>query len=64
MADYFFTTDKQGFNNTIMVSEALIDSSDAAINAALPTAKPGDLIHTAGYGKMKQMDLDGSWAEL
>ena len=61
---YVFTTDKPGFNNTIMVSTALINSADAAINSALPTAKPGDLIHTAGYTKMKQKDLDGSWVEL
>ena len=61
MADYVFTTDKPGFDNTIMVSETLIDSSDAEINAALPTAKPGDVIFIASGAKKKCKDLDGSW---
>lgn len=63
MADYVFTLDKAGYHNEMLVSETLIDSDDATINAALPTAKPGDVIKIASGAKKKRMDLDRSWKE-
>ena len=41
MAEFVFTQDKPGFSNTLLVSENIIEASDAEINSALPTAQPG-----------------------
>ena len=47
----------------VMVTDAQIES-DSTLNATLPSALVGTIAHTAGYAKMKQKDLDGSWKPL
>jgi len=64
MADYVITTDKSGEGLSILVSATIMSGDDAAINAALPMSKPGDLIYTSGYATIKQKGLDGSWTTL
>ena len=47
-----------------MVSDDLIDGGDNAINAALPDSKAGAIIYTAGYSKVRQKALTGSWVPV
>ena len=47
-----------------MVSDALMDGGDDAINAALPSFEPGAIIYTAGYSKVRQKALTGSWVPV
>lgn len=49
----------------IMVSAATIAKASAEIDADLGAVyAPGTIIYTAGYTKIKQKGLDGSWAEV
>lgn len=41
-----------------------VGGSNAEINAALPGVPVGTIIHTAGYGTMKQLGFGGQWATL
>lgn len=47
-----------------MVSDELMNSGDDAINAALPDFKAGAIIYTAGYSKVRQKALTGSWVPV
>ena len=47
--------------DTILVTDEVINGGDAAINAALPEARIGDMVHNAGYRLCKQKGLDGKW---
>lgn len=47
-----------------LVSDALIDSADTAINAAIPSSRAGMIIYTAGYKKVKQKSLDNKWITM
>lgn len=47
----------------IMVSAATIVKASAEIDADLG-AVYAPIIYTAGYTKIKQKDLDGSWVEV
>lgn len=47
-----------------LVSERLINSSDAEIDAAIYNAEIGMIIYTAGYGIVKQKGLDGRWVTV
>ena len=47
-----------------MVSDELIDGGDEAINTALPEFEAGAVIYTAGYKKIKQKSLTGSWVDV
>ena len=44
-----------------LVSDELIMSTDADIDAAILDAEPGMIIYTAGHSIVKQKSLDGSW---
>lgn len=57
MADY----KKLYCPDTILVTDEVINGGDAAINAALPEARIGDMVHNAGYRLCKQKGLDGKW---
>ena len=57
MADY----KKLYCPDTILVTDEVISGGDAAINAALPEARIGDMVHNAGYRLCKQKGLDGKW---
>lgn len=57
MADY----KKLYSPDTILVTDEVINGGDAAINAALPEARIGDMVHNAGYRICKQKGLDGKW---
>ena len=57
MADY----KKLYCPDTILVTDEVINDGDAAINAALPEARIGDMVHNAGYRLCKQKGLDGKW---
>lgn len=48
-------------NAEALVSDDLINSSDAVINAHLPHSAPGYVIYTAGYATIKQKSLDNKW---
>ena len=61
--DYKITSQEPGNPTMVMVSAELI-ADDAAIAARFPDADVGTILHTAGYGVMKQKGLDGSWAEI
>lgn len=47
-----------------MVSDELMNGGDDAINAALPDFKAGAIIYTAGYSKVRQKALTGSWVPV
>lgn len=47
-----------------LVSDELIASSDAVINAAIPASKAGMIIYTAGYKTAKQKSLDNKWISM
>lgn len=51
-------------HNEVLVGENLINQGDAAINAALPNAEAGTVIYTAGYGVVKQKNLNGEWVTM
>lgn len=64
MADYKITSDRPGEPTMILISDANI-ASDALIDAVVGSnAEPGTVVHTAGYGVMKQKGLDGSWTAI
>lgn len=63
MTDYKITSQEPGNPTTVMVSAELI-ADDAAIAARFPNADVGTILHTAGYGVMKQKGLDGTWVAL
>ncbi len=48
----------------ILVSDEIINGGDAKINAILPSAKIGDMVHNAGYRIVKQKGLDGKWMTI
>lgn len=47
-----------------LVSDELMNSSDAEIDAAIYAAEPGMIIYTAGRGIVKQRGLDGRWVRM
>ena len=47
-----------------LVSDELINSSDAEIDAAIYAVEPGMIIYTAGRGIIKQRGLDGRWVRV
>lgn len=51
-------------NKKAMVSDALIESSDETINAAIKDSTVGMIIYTAGYAKAKQKSLDNTWVTI
>lgn len=55
-------------NPEYLVADSVIDGTDDEINAALAAenyvAVPGTVIHSAGFAKIKEMDLDGHWTEV
>ena len=48
----------------IMVDDNLIDASAETIHAEIGDVPVGTTIYTAGYGKIKQLGLDGTWVEV
>lgn len=48
----------------LLVSDTFFEKNDAAINAAIPNAEAGTIMYTAGYKKLKQKNLTGSWVEI
>ena len=44
-----------------LVSDELINSSDAEIDAAILDVEAGMVIYTAGHKIVKERSLDGSW---
>ena len=63
--DYAITGDRAGTPTEIMVTAATIAKTDAEIDADLGAVyDSGTLIYTAGYTKIKQKGLDGSWVEV
>lgn len=51
-------------NAEALVSDDLINSSDAVINARLPHSEPGYVIYTAGYAIIKHKSLDNKWVAI
>lgn len=47
-----------------LVSDKLINSSDAEIDAAIYDVKPGMIIYNAGRSIVKQRSLDGHWVRM
>lgn len=63
--DYAITGNRAWVPTEIMVSAATIAKKDAEIDADLGEVYgPGTIIYTAGYTKIKQKGLDGSWVEV
>lgn len=56
--------DKPGEPTVYLGSADDLAGSDSDINAALPNAPAGTIITTAGFGTMKQLDAEGSWAAV
>ena len=46
----------------VLVSDELIQKSDAEIDAAIPDVRSGMIIYNAGYRMVKQRGLDGKWS--
>lgn len=47
-----------------LVSDKLINSSDAEIDAAIYDVQSGMVIYNAGYSIVKQRSLDGHWVRV
>lgn len=47
-----------------LVSDELMNSSDAEIDAAIYAVEPGMIIYTAGRAIVKQRGLDGRWVRM
>ena len=50
--------------DTILVTDEVINGGDETINAALPEARIGDMVHNAGYRLCKQKGLDVKWIPI
>lgn len=48
----------------VLVSDELIQKSDAEIDAAIPDVRSGMIIYNAGYRMVKQRGLDGKWSSV
>lgn len=56
------------YNPEFLVSDDVINASDIMIDTALKESgtepSAGTIIHTAGYGVIKERGLDGHWTEV
>ena len=48
----------------VLVSDELIQKSDAEIDAAIPDVRAGMIIYNSGYRTVKQRGLDGKWSSV
>lgn len=63
MATYKITSDRPGEPTMYMCSTSTIPA-DATLNAELPNAEAGTIVHTAGYTAAKQKGIDESWVDM
>ena len=61
---FIYTLNIPGAAPEIMVDAALFNSDADTINSVIGDLSPGAIIYTAGYVKIKQHGLDGSWVEV
>lgn len=64
MSNHAITAFGNGAVPEILVSETTIASSAEQIKAVIGEVPSGTIIYTAGYAKIKQKGLDGSWVEV
>lgn len=64
MSDYAVTAFGQGQSIEMLVSDTTFSGTAEQIKAIIGEVPSGSIIYTAGYAKIKQKGLDGSWVEV
>ena len=64
MSDYAVTAFGNGKVPEMLVSDTTFSGTTEQIKAVIGEVPSGTIIYTAGYAKIKQKALDGSWVEV